>query len=235
MRAGILALGPLVAKYGEAKVSLPGGCAIGARPVDFHLDAFVDGGQRQCGTRLYPRAYFRRVAKTSKIKFPQVTVTGTENVLILAAVAEGITEIENAAMEPEVVALGELLKRCGADIEGLGTSHIRIRGGKLKNPSRPVVIPPDRIESGTWLAIAAATRSEINLEQFDRAQMASVVDAFVRLGVKIEADPDNSEFGFVPPIVMSHSRLKRLPIRVFPRTCRPSCSRCFVWRTEEVG
>jgi UDP-N-acetylglucosamine 1-carboxyvinyltransferase len=198
MRAGILALGPLVAKYGEAKVSLPGGCAIGARPVDYHLDAMRLMGVSVSVEQGYIHARILGRLKAAHINFPQVTVTGTENLLILAAVAEGTTVIDNAACEPEVVALGELLKRCGADIVGLGTAHIQIRGGELRAPREPVVIPPDRIESGTWLAIAAATRSEIELEQFDADQMKAVVEAFTRLGLKIEKRPGPMSVRVVP-------------------------------------
>jgi len=144
MRAGILALGPLVAKYGEAKVSLPGGCAIGARPVDFHLEALrrmgasveVEGG--------YIHASVKSCLKGTTITFPQVSVTGTENVLYLAAFAEGETQIENAAREPEVVALGKLLQSCGLVVNGLGTSRITIQGGKIRRPQGPTKNPSDR-------------------------------------------------------------------------------------------
>ena len=185
MRAGILALGPLVAKSGHAQVSLPGGCAIGARPVDYHLAALekmgvevkVDGG--------YIHAKVRTELQPAEIRFPQVSVTGTENILMVAARTQGTTVLHNAAREPEVVELGRFLQSAGAQIEGLGTSVIRITGAALKAP-RSFRICADRIETGTWIAIAAATRSALRITETDAAQLESVLAVFRQMGLGVD-------------------------------------------------
>jgi UDP-N-acetylglucosamine 1-carboxyvinyltransferase len=215
MRAGILALGPLVAKYGEAKVSLPGGCAIGARPVNFHIDALKLMGVELEVEQGYITATVPGKLTGAHIVFPQVTVTGTENLLIVAAGAEGKTRIENAACEPEVVAVGEFLQSCGAKITGLGTSVIEVEGTTLHRPSKPVVIPPDRIEGGTWLAIAAATRSELEIEDLDVKQMGAVIDVFRKLGVKIETLPDGAA-RVIPAEKYSPVEVETTPYPGFP-------------------
>ncbi len=189
MRAGILALGPLVAKYGEAKVSLPGGCAIGARPVNFHIDALRKLGAQVEVKEGYIHASVPSRLKGAPISFPEVTVTGTENLLIVATQAEGETILQNSAREPEVVALGNLLQSLGARIEGLGTPTIRIWGSKLNAPARPISIPPDRIEAGTWIAIAMATQSELELENCPVGEMESVLEVFRRIGAQFEMSP----------------------------------------------
>ncbi len=186
MRAGILALGPLIARHGVAEVSLPGGCAIGARPVDFHLAALEKMGVEVRVDAGYIHARVRHELKGADILFPQVSVTGTENIMIVACRAEGVTTLHNAAQEPEVVALGEFLIRAGAQIEGLGTPEIRITGGPLRVPAEPVRICPDRIETGTWIAIAAATRSALDIVDADISQLQSTVDVFRRMGLGIE-------------------------------------------------
>ena len=186
MRAGILALGPLVAKFGEAKVSLPGGCAIGARPVNFHLEALKRMGAKVEVEEGYIKASVASHLKGASIPFPEVSVTGTENVLYLGCFAEGETLIENAAREPEVVALGNLLKSFGAEIEGLGTSQIKIRGGKLKHPTEPIRIPADRIETGTWISIAMATGSDLVIENAAGNELGEVLKVFRKMGLGIE-------------------------------------------------
>ncbi|NBT58154.1 UDP-N-acetylglucosamine 1-carboxyvinyltransferase [bacterium] len=186
MRAGILALGPLVAKYGDAKVSLPGGCAIGARPVNFHLEALRRMGAKVEVEQGYIHASVASRLKGAQIVFPEVSVTGTENVLYLGALAEGETIIENAAREPEVVALGELLKSCGVQIDGLNTSKITIQGGNLKAPGKAIRIPADRIETGTWISIAMACESEITIENAAGHDLGAVLKAFRKMGLKID-------------------------------------------------
>lgn len=198
MRAGILALGPLVAKYGEARVSLPGGCAIGARPVGFHLEALKKMGVSVEVVEGYIKAQVLGRLKGAHIIFPQVTVTGTENILIVASCADGKTILENAAREPEVVTLGEYLRACGARIEGLGTSRIEIEGGNLRLPKKPLVIPPDRIEGGTWIAAAVATRSPLTITDTDASQLGSVIDAFRMMGAKIAIRADGRELQVEP-------------------------------------
>lgn len=185
MRAGILALGPLVAKYGEAKVSLPGGCAIGARPVNYHLEALKRMGAQVEVEGGYILASVKSHLRGTSIIFPQVTVTGTENVLYLAALAEGETRIENAAQEPEVVALGKLLQSCGVPISGLGTSQITVQGGNLQKPQVPIRIPSDRIETGTWISIAMATQSELLIEEPATEELQNVIKVYRQMGLKL--------------------------------------------------
>ncbi len=161
MRASILVLGPLVARYGQAEVSLPGGCAIGARPVNLHID-----GLRKLGADIdiedgYIRARAGRL-QGARINFETVTVTGTENLLMAATLARGETVLENAAKEPEVVDLAEYLIRMGAKIEGVGTDTIHVQGVDSLQGCRHSVVP-DRIETGTFLVGAAATRGRVKV------------------------------------------------------------------------
>lgn len=198
MRAGILALGPLIARFGEARVSLPGGCAIGARPVNLHIDAL-----RQLGVQVeveegYVVAKVPHKLTGAHIVFPQVTVTGTENILIVAAVAEGHTKVENAACEPEIVELGELLRSCGARISGLGTPIIDVMGATLRAPIKPIPIPADRIETGTWIAAAVATRSRLIVTNTDASKLASVLDAFRAMGTEIRVLDAGSRLEILP-------------------------------------
>jgi len=190
MRAGILALGPLVARFGEAKVSLPGGCAIGARPVNFHLDALRKLGARVEVEEGYILASVPSGLKGATIAFPEVSVTGTENVLFWASCAEGETVIENAAREPEVVSLGNLLKIFGVQVEGLGSSTIRVQGGVLKAPLETIEIPSDRIETGTWVSIAMATHSDLQIENAPVHELAAVLKAYRQMGLKIDELPN---------------------------------------------
>lgn len=207
MRAGILALGPLVAKYGEAKVSLPGGCAIGARPVNFHLDALKKMGGVVEVEEGYIKAAVLKKLHGADIEFPEVSVTGTENILILAVFAEGKTVIENAAREPEVVALGEFLKSCGAKIRGLGTKRIEIEGRLLTHPTKPIVIPPDRIETGTWISIAVGTKSELTLTGTRAGELTAILDKYREMGVGFEIAPDGDT-------IQVHPTDKLLPVEI---------------------
>jgi UDP-N-acetylglucosamine 1-carboxyvinyltransferase len=216
MRAGILALGPLVAKYGEAKVSLPGGCAIGARPVNFHIDALEKMGVSIAVEEGYIRAHVKDRLVGAHIEFPVVTVTGTENLLIVAACADGETTLQNAAAEPEVVALGELLRSAGARIEGLGTSTIRIRGEKLRNPARPIVVPPDRIETGTWISAALATKSELTIEKCDATQLDAVISVFRSMGGKISVSKEGTQIHVEPSDKYEAIELDTHPYPGFP-------------------
>lgn len=184
MRASVLALGPLIARFGEAKVSLPGGCAIGARPVNYHIDALRLFGVDVKVEEGYIKAQVRSRLTGAHVIFPEVTVTGTENILIVASQAEGHTRIENAASEPEVIELGEFLKSCGAKIQGLGTQTIEIVGALLKSPKSQIRIPPDRIEAGTWISASMVTRSPLELLGADASVMKSTLDVFKSMGAK---------------------------------------------------
>ncbi|HKY92486.1 MAG TPA: UDP-N-acetylglucosamine 1-carboxyvinyltransferase [Nevskiaceae bacterium] len=188
MRASILVLGPLVAKRGEAHVSLPGGCAIGARPVNLHLM-----GLEAMGAEIRLEGGFIH-AKASKlhgahIVFDTVTVTGTENLMMAASLAEGDTILENAAREPEVVDLARCLRAMGARIEGEGTTTIRIRGVKALHAARHSVIA-DRIETGTYLVAGAATRGRVRVNKTDPSMLDAVLVKLQQAGAKVSTGTD---------------------------------------------
>ncbi len=187
MRASILALGPLLAREGKAEVSLPGGCAIGARPVNLHLKGLEAMGASIRLKHGYIIAQATKL-KGARFSFDVTSVTGTENLMMAAVLAEGKTILAGAAMEPEVVALGEMLQAMGANISGLGTTRIEIEGGHPLRPA-PYRIIPDRIETGTYMAAAAITRGELFLEGANPEHVGSVVSKFREAGVKVEERP----------------------------------------------
>ena len=188
MRASILVLGPLVARYGQAEVSLPGGCAIGARPVNLHIEGLralgaeisIDGG--------YIRARAGRL-QGARIAFDLVTVTGTENLLMAATLAKGTTVLENAAREPEVVDLANYLIAMGAKIEGAGTSTITVEGVDQLNGCEYHVVP-DRIETGTFLVGAAITRGKIKVRDTVPGNMTAVLDKLAECGADMTVGDD---------------------------------------------
>jgi len=189
MRASVLALGPLLARFGKAKVSLPGGCAIGTRPIDLHLKAFEQLGAE---VRLEAGNVIARAPKGGRligaeIHFDKVTVTGTENLLMAATLARGTTVMHNAACEPEISDLADLLNKMGARISGAGTSTITIAGVEALGPGEHTIIP-DRIETGTFIAAAAITRGELEITDCRPDHLAAVIDKFREVGVKIEED-----------------------------------------------
>lgn len=188
MRASILVLGPLLARFGEADVSLPGGCAIGSRPVDFHIKAL-----QMMGAEILVEKGFLRCCVPKKrlqgalISFDMVTVTGTENILMAAVLAKGRTVIKNAAREPEVEDLAKFLIQLGADITGAGTSTIVIEGVEaLKGGSYSIL--PDRIEAGTYLAAAAVTQGRVRLKKVDPNIMMAVLQKFEEAGAMVSCD-----------------------------------------------
>ncbi|MFM8590018.1 MAG: UDP-N-acetylglucosamine 1-carboxyvinyltransferase [Limnohabitans sp.] len=189
MRASVLALGPLLARLGRAKVSLPGGCAIGSRPVDQHIKGLQAMGadiQVDHGYMLASLPAGRTRLKGARITTDMVTVTGTENFLMAAALAEGETILENAAQEPEVPDLAEMLIRMGAKIEGHGTSKIRIRGvERLQGCQHQVVA--DRIEAGTFLCAVAATGGDVVLRHGRADHLEAVIEKLQAAGARIEA------------------------------------------------
>jgi UDP-N-acetylglucosamine 1-carboxyvinyltransferase len=189
MRASIVVLGPLLAKTGKAKVSLPGGCAIGSRPVDLHIKALEALGADICIEDGFIQASVKGRLKGAPFRFEKVSVTGTENLLMAATLADGETLIENAACEPEVVDLAVFLKALGADIEGEGTTTIRVRGKETLNGCKHTVLP-DRIEAGTYLAAACMTRGAVTLKSARADIMASVLDKFKEAGAKITFDEE---------------------------------------------
>ncbi|WP_141453753.1 UDP-N-acetylglucosamine 1-carboxyvinyltransferase [Pseudoxanthomonas sp. z9] len=189
MRASILVLGPLLAKYGAAEVSLPGGCAIGSRPVDQHIKGLQALGADIVVENGYVKAKAKRL-KGGRYVFDMVTVTGTENVLMAATLAEGTTVLENAAMEPEITDLANCLIALGADIEGAGTPRIVIRGVERLNGGRHAVLP-DRIETGTFLVAAAMTGGRIVARRARGDTLDAVLDKLSEAGASIETTEDS--------------------------------------------
>jgi UDP-N-acetylglucosamine 1-carboxyvinyltransferase len=187
MRASILTLGPLIARAGVAKVSLPGGCAIGARPVDLHLLALEKMGAEITTAHGYIEAKVpgQGRLKGAHIVFEKITVTGTENLLMAASLAKGETILENAAREPEVTDLVEMLRKMGAHIEGDGTSTLRIRGVEKLYGTEHTVIP-DRIEAGTFLAAGAITGGDLTVTHCAPDHLGAVIAKMQQAGVRID-------------------------------------------------
>jgi UDP-N-acetylglucosamine 1-carboxyvinyltransferase len=186
MRASILALGPMLAKYGKAKISLPGGCAIGTRPVNLHLKALEDLGATIEVKNGYIYASADKLVGTD-IYFEQITVTATENILMTASLAEGITTIHNAAQEPEIIDLANCLITMGAKITGAGTSTIIIEGVK-KLSGTTYTVCPDRIEAGTYLIAAAITGGKVTLKNVHHQSMRAVINKIIETGADIKCD-----------------------------------------------
>jgi UDP-N-acetylglucosamine 1-carboxyvinyltransferase len=187
MRASILVLGPLLARLGRAKVSLPGGCAIGARPVDMHIEALRQMGAAIAIEHGDVLASCRRL-RGAEIRFPRKTVTGTENLVMAATLAEGRTVLRNCALEPEIADLAVFLNACGARIEGAGTETITIEGvTRLSGADHRVI--PDRIEAGTFLIAAAATGSRITIDDCEPGHLGAVLEKMRECGVAVEARP----------------------------------------------
>jgi len=213
MRAAILVLGPLVARCGEARVSLPGGCAIGARPVDQHIKGLQAMGAEIKVEQGYVHAKATRL-KGARICTDMVTVTGTENLMMAACLADGETIIENAAREPEVVDLANCLVSMGARISGAGTDVIRIQGvDKLHGATHAIM--PDRIETGTYLCAAAATGGDIRLVKTSAAYLDTVVDKLMDAGCEVTVERDAIRLQ-APP------RLKAVSLRTAPYPAFPT-------------
>ncbi len=184
MRASILVLGPLLARYGQAVVALPGGCAIGSRPIDLHI-----GGLQKLGASIalehgYIQAHASRLRGT-EIEFEKKTVGGTENLLMAATLAQGETILKNCSLEPEVVALAELLVKMGARIEGAGEEVIRVRGVKELGGATHEIIP-DRIEAGTFLVAGALSQGEVVLENINPDHLTTIIEKLHLSGARIE-------------------------------------------------
>jgi len=188
MRASILTLGPVVARYGYAKVSSPGGCAIGERPIDLHLKGLEALGARIHLHGGYIEARADRL-RGAEIYLDTPSVTGTENLMMAASLAEGQTVIENAAMEPEIADLAQFLKAMGANVEGEGTERIRIEGTtRLVGVSHRII--PDRIETATYAAAAAISRGNVLIQGADREMLAAVIQKMTAAGAAIAPEPD---------------------------------------------
>ena len=187
MRASILVLGPLIARSGKARVSLPGGCAIGNRPVDLHLNALMQMGAQIDLSRGYVEAKVTRGNRLqgSRINFPMVSVGATENIMLAASLADGETELSNVAREPEIVNLAECLIKMGAEIEGQGTDTIRIQGKEsLRGTTHSVIA--DRIEAGTFAIAACITGGKLELVGANFSDLRAVLDVLLASGARIE-------------------------------------------------
>ncbi len=189
MRASILVLGALIAKYGKAKIALPGGCAIGSRPVNFHLNALKKLGAEIELKDGYILAKARKL-KGADIVMEGVTVTGTENIMMAATLAEGTTNIRNVAKEPEIVDLADFLNSMGAKVYGAGTDLISIEGVRTLNQSQHF-IPADRIEAGTYLVAAALSRGEIEIKKAQPERMANILESLRQCGFNVRVSDDS--------------------------------------------
>ncbi len=184
MRASCLVLGPLLARMGRARASLPGGCAIGERPIDLHIKGFQNLGANVALDHGYVEAEAAKGLKGGRVYFDIVTVTGTENLMMAATAAKGETTLENAAREPEVVFLADMLNKMGADIKGAGTDTIIINGGK---PLKAVEIEiiPDRVEAGTFMTAAAITGGSLKITDCNPAHLEAITRKLTEIGCKI--------------------------------------------------
>ena len=188
MRGSILLLGPLLARFGEADISLPGGCAIGSRPVNAHIEALQMMGADITIDAGYIKAKASRLTG-AHISMDVPSVTATENIMMAASLAQGTTVIENAAMEPEITDLGYLLTSMGASVHGAGSSHITIEGKESLHGAQHRV-PPDRIESGTFLVAAAATRSKITIRETEPSFLGNVLTKLEAAGASLRTGED---------------------------------------------
>ena len=212
MRASILLLGPLLARYGRAKISLPGGCAIGERPVNLHLKALVSMGVDIRLDHGYIIAQVDRL-KGANIFFDTPTVTGTENIMIAAVKASGQTVLRNAAKEPEIQDLANMLKSMGADIEGDGTDTIVIHGVDDLRPTQHTIIP-DRIEAGTFMIAAAITKGDIKIQGCRLEHVGALIEKLEPAGAGIQVS-DDTIFVKGPDIIKSVD-IKTMPFPGFP-------------------
>ena len=186
MRASILVLGSMVAKYGYAKIALPGGCAIGSRPVNYHLKALEKLGAEISLNNGYIEAKAKKLTGAD-IEFEGVTVTGTENLMMAASLAEGLTTLTNVAKEPEISDLADFLNSMGAKISGAGTDEIRIEGVE-ELTGTTFKIPADRIEAGTYLVAAAVTNGKITINKIDPKRMGSIIETLQKAGAEVDSN-----------------------------------------------
>jgi UDP-N-acetylglucosamine 1-carboxyvinyltransferase len=212
MRASILLLGPLLARLGRARISLPGGCAIGARPVNLHLKALAAMGAEMHLDRGYIHARAPRLRGT-EIFFDIPTVTGTENIMMAAVGAEGKTELRNAAREPEISDLADMLRKMGASIEGDGTDTIVIHGTNHLQPAEHPVIP-DRIEAGTFLVAAAITGGDVLVGGCRPEHLSAVIEKLRAAGVRIDREAEGLRVR--GPERISAVDIKTMPFPGFP-------------------
>ncbi|MBI1450232.1 MULTISPECIES: UDP-N-acetylglucosamine 1-carboxyvinyltransferase [Acinetobacter] len=228
MRASILVLGPLLARYGNAKVSLPGGCAIGSRPVDQHLKALEALGAHIEVENGYVHASVDGRLKGGEVVFDMVTVGGTENILMAAALADGVTTIRNAAREPEITDLAQMLIKMGAKIEGLDTDTLVVTGVESLHGCEYAVVA-DRIETGSYLAAAAITGGRIKTTHTDPALLESVLDKFEEMGAEVTRGDDWIELD------MMGKRPKAVSFRTLPHPEFPTDMQAQLMAVNVIG
>jgi UDP-N-acetylglucosamine 1-carboxyvinyltransferase len=212
MRAAVLVLGPLVARMRQARVSLPGGCAIGARPINLHLKGLEAMGVKIHLREGYVEADARRL-HGAEIYFETTTVTGTENLMMAAALAKGTTVLKNAAMEPEVGDLARFLVAMGAKIEGIDTDILTIHGVKELSPATYTIMS-DRIEASTYMAAAAITKGDVTLLNAPAPHLTAVLGKFTEAGVRLSAGP--GQIGVHPGGALNGVDIRTLPYPGFP-------------------
>ena len=228
MRASILVLGPLLARYGNAKVSLPGGCAIGSRPVDQHLKALEALGAHIEVENGYVHASVEGRLKGGEVVFDMVTVGGTENILMAAALADGVTTIRNAAREPEITDLAQMLIKMGAKIEGLDTDTLVVTGVESLHGCEYAVVA-DRIETGSYLAAAAITGGRVKTTHTDPALLESVLDKFEEMGAEVTRGDDWIELD------MLGKRPKAVSFRTLPHPEFPTDMQAQLMAVNVIG
>ena len=228
MRASILVLGPLLARYGNAKVSLPGGCAIGSRPVDLHLKAMEALGAKIEVENGYVHASIDGRLKGGEVVFDMVTVGGTENILMAAVLADGVTTIRNAACEPEITDLANMLNKMGAQIEGLDTNTLVVTGVERLHGCEHSVVP-DRIETGSYLAAAAITGGKIKTTHTNPYIMESVLDKFEEMGAEVTRGEDWIELD------MQGKRPKAVSFRTLPHPEFPTDMQAQIMAVNAIG
>jgi UDP-N-acetylglucosamine 1-carboxyvinyltransferase len=216
MRASTLVLGPLVARCGRARVSLPGGCAIGARPIDLHIKGLEQLGAKITQEHGYVEASASRL-KGTEIVFDKITVTGTEDLLMAATLAEGETILQNCAREPEVADLADLLNKMGAKIEGAGTPTIRVKGVSKLNGAKHRIIP-DRIEAGTFIIAAAMTGGDLNIAGCDPSHVGAILSKLHEVGVKTRTNGDSVRVMGDNPFTAADMSTEEFP--GFPTDCQ---------------
>ncbi|ENU43054.1 UDP-N-acetylglucosamine 1-carboxyvinyltransferase [Acinetobacter seifertii] len=228
MRASILVLGPLLARYGNAKVSLPGGCAIGSRPVDQHLKALEALGAHIEVENGYVHATVDGRLKGGEVIFDMVTVGGTENILMAAALADGVTTIRNAAREPEITDLAQMLVKMGAKIEGIDTDTLVVTGVESLHGCEYAVVA-DRIETGSYLAAAAITGGRIKTTHTDPSLLESVLDKFEEMGAEVTRGDDWIELD------MMGKRPKAVSFRTLPHPEFPTDMQAQIMAVNAIG
>jgi len=228
MRASILVLGPLLARYGNAKVSLPGGCAIGSRPVDQHLKALEALGAQIEVENGYVHASVDGRLKGGEVVFDMVTVGGTENILMAAALADGVTTIRNAAREPEITDLAQMLIKMGAKIEGLDTDTLVVTGVESLHGCEYAVVA-DRIETGSYLAAAAITGGRVKTTHTDPALLEAVLDKFEEMGAEVTRGDDWIELD------MQGKRPKAVSFRTLPHPEFPTDMQAQLMAVNAIG